>query len=79
MQEMKTKNVVDTEHCHSLEKSLMHPLAHDLVKYVHCLKRFFEWNNIFCFNTYINNNCKGNNTETQQRTTAPRSPLEIGF
>lgn len=32
LQEMKTKNVVDIEHGHILEKSNIHPLAHDLVR-----------------------------------------------
>lgn len=32
LQEMKTKNVVDIEHDHILEKSNIHPLTHDLVR-----------------------------------------------
>lgn len=31
-QEMKTKNVIDIEHSRILEKSNIHPLAHDLVR-----------------------------------------------
>ena len=38
---------MDIGHRHSLEKSYIHPLEHDLVKNICCLKSFFK--NVYLF------------------------------